>query len=246
MLHPLPDAIPDRAASLYEPVSIACHGLMRAGPIDGDPVLVVGAGIIGLAALAALRGLFPGCPVTVLARHDHQATAAHACGADHVVVSDPDNRHAEELATLAGARLVGRRRNTMLMGGFPYVVEAVGAPQSVTESLRSVAHRGTVLLLGAAGISEVDLTPIWYKEAALVGSIDHTVDVGAAPGLAGSPGRHSVDRALDVLSAGLLPDQVVVTHEFDLEDFRPAVETAIDRRSTQAIKVVFRSAAAAA
>ena len=246
MLHPLPDAIPDRAASLYEPVSIVCHGLMRAGPIDGDPVLVVGAGIIGLAALAALRGLFPGCPVTVLARHDHQATAARACGADHVVVSDPDNRHAEELATLAGARLVGRRRNTMLMGGFPYVVEAVGAPQSVTESLRSVAHRGTVLLLGAAGISEVDLTPIWYKEAALVGSIDHTVDVGAAPGLAGSPGRHSVDRALDVLSAGLLPDQVVVTHEFDLEDFRPAVETAIDRRSTQAIKVVFRSAAAAA
>ncbi len=103
-----------------------------------------------------------------------------------------------------------------------------------------------MLLLGAAGISEVDLTPIWYKEAALVGSIDHTVDVGAAPGLAGSPGRHSVDRALDVLSAGLLPDQVVVTHEFDLEDFRPAVETAIDRRSTQAIKVVFRSAAAAA
>ena len=131
------------------------------------------------------------------------------------------------------------------MGGFPYVIEAVGAPQSVTESLRSVSHRGTVLLLGAAGISEVDLTPVWYKEAALVGSIDHTVDVGAAPGLAGGPGRHSVDRALDILSAGLLPDHVVVTHEFGLEDFRAAVETAIDRQSSQAIKVVFRPAAAA-
>ena len=42
MLHPLPDAIGDRGASLYEPVSIACHALMRAMPDDGDPVLVVG------------------------------------------------------------------------------------------------------------------------------------------------------------------------------------------------------------
>ena len=36
MLHPLPDTIDDRGASLYEPVSIACHGLMRASPDDGD------------------------------------------------------------------------------------------------------------------------------------------------------------------------------------------------------------------
>jgi threonine dehydrogenase-like Zn-dependent dehydrogenase len=240
MLHPLPDAISDRAASLYEPVSIACHGLMRAAPDDGDPVLIVGAGIIGLATLAALRGLFPQCEVTVLVRHPHQAEAARSCGADHVVVSDADNGHFEELAALSGSRVVGRKKHVMLMGGFPYVVEAVGSPQSVTDALRAVAHRGTVLLLGVAGISEVDLTPIWYKEAALVGSIDHTVDASSAPGLAGGPDRHSVDRALDVLAAGLLPDAVVVTHEFALEDYRQAIETAIDRQRTQAIKVVFR------
>jgi threonine dehydrogenase-like Zn-dependent dehydrogenase len=128
----------------------------------------------------------------------------------------------------------------MLMGGFPYVVEAVGAPRSVTEALRAVAHRGTVLLLGAAGVSEVDLTPVWYKEAALVGSIDHTVDAGSAPGLAGAPDQHSVDRALEVLAAGLLPDDVVVTHEFPLDAYRAAVDTAIDRGGAHAIKVVFR------
>ena len=159
----------------------------------------------------------------MLARHPHQGAAATACGADHVVLGDPDNGHWEELAALSGSRVIGRKRHQMLMGGFPYVVEAVGSPQSVTEALRAVAHRGTVLLLGAAGISEVDLTPIWYKEAALVGSIDHTVDASSAPGLAGGPGRHSVDRALDVLSAGLLPDSVVVTHEFGLEDYREAI-----------------------
>ncbi|HEY2429209.1 MAG TPA: alcohol dehydrogenase catalytic domain-containing protein [Acidimicrobiales bacterium] len=240
MLHPLPDGVSDRGASLHEPVSIACHGLLRSPPGDGVPVLIVGAGIIGLATLAALKGLFPGCPVTVLARHPHQAEAAAACGADHVVRSDASGGHFEELARLSGARVVGRKAELMLMGGFPYVVEAVGSPRSVTEALRAVAHRGTVLLLGAAGVSEVDLTPVWYKEAALVGSIDHTVDAGSAPGLAGGPDRHSVDRALDILAAGLLPDDVVVTHEFALDDYRDAIATAIDRGDRRAIKVVFR------
>ena len=102
MLHPIPDAVPDRGASLYEPVSIACHGLLRAAPDDGDPVLVVGAGVLGLAIVAALKGLFPRCPVTVLARHAHQAEAAAACGADHVVRSDAKGAHFEELARLTG------------------------------------------------------------------------------------------------------------------------------------------------
>ncbi len=240
MLHPLPDTVPDRGASLYEPVSIACHGLLRAGPRDADDVLVVGAGVIGLATVAALNGLFPRCAVTVLARHPHQAQAALACGADHVVTNDPGGGHFEELARLSGSRVVGYKRDVMLMGGFPFVVEAVGAPASVTEALRAVAHRGTVLLLGTAGVSEVDLTPVWYKEAALVGSIDHTVDARSAPGLAGGAGRHSVDRALDVLGAGLLPYDAVVTHEFPLENYREAVTTAIDRGSSQAIKVILR------
>ena len=240
MLHVLPDVVPDRGATLYEPLSIACHGLVRVPPVDDEPVLVVGAGVIGLATLAALKGLFPACPVTVLARHAHQADAASACGADHVVRSDAGGAHFEELARLSGSRVVGRKANVMLMGGFPYVVEAVGAAQSVTEALRAVAHRGTVLMLGATGVTEVDLTPIWYKEAALVGSIDHTVDAGAAPGLAGGAGRHSVDRAIEVLAAGLVPFDVVVTHEFALDDYREAVETAIDRGNTHAIKVAFR------
>jgi|HubBroStandDraft_1064217.scaffolds.fasta_scaffold79796_2 threonine dehydrogenase-like Zn-dependent dehydrogenase len=240
MLHPLPDVVPDAGASLYEPLSIVCHGILRAGPVDGDPVLIVGAGVIGLAAVAAMKGLHPRCEITVIARHPHQAEAAVACGADHVVRSDVGKAHFEELASLVGARVVGYKRDVMLMGGFPYVIEAVGAPQTVTEALRAVAYRGTVLLLGAAGVSEVDLTPVWYKEAALVGSIDHTVDAGSAPGLAGGPNRHSVDRALDVLAAGLLPYDVVVTHQFPLARYREAVETAIDRENSHAIKVVFR------
>ncbi len=111
MLHPLPDAVPEGAAPLYEPLSIACHGLLRAPPHDGDPVLVVGAGVIGLATVAAVKGLFPRCPVTVIARHPHQGEAAAACGADHVVGvgagAGAGRPQFEELADRVGARVVG-------------------------------------------------------------------------------------------------------------------------------------------
>ena len=72
--------------------------------------------------------------MTVLARHAHQGDAAAACGADHVVLTDPNNGHFEELAHIVGVRQVGMGNDTMLMGGFPYVVEAVGAAQ--------IDHRG--------------------------------------------------------------------------------------------------------
>ena len=103
MLHPLPDGVPDSAASLHEPTSIAVHGLMRQPPRARDQVAVVGAGIIGLCALAALRHLFPASEVTVLARHDHQADAAQAAGARHVVRPQSDGSHFARLAEISGA-----------------------------------------------------------------------------------------------------------------------------------------------
>jgi L-iditol 2-dehydrogenase len=230
MLHPLPDGLPDAAAGLHEPTSIAVHGLMRQPPRDGDQVVVVGAGIIGLCALAALRHMFPASEVTVLARHDHQADAARAVGAHHVVRPRSDGSHFARLAEISGAQLSGRGKGLMLMGGFRYVVEAVGAPASVTEALRIVDNRGTVLLLGAAGVSEVDLTQVWFKEAALVGAWGHCVD-GTG---------HSIDRALEVLAAGALPFTIVLTHQFPLVDLREAVTTALDRKGTGAIKVTLR------
>src|SRR4029077_7661492 len=126
MLHRIPDAVPDAIASLHEPVSIGVHGLLRKPPRDGDRVLVVGAGIIGLAAVAAVRSLFPDCEVTVTARHAYQGEAALAAGAHRVFLTQDAYAHFDELAAASGATVSGRRSGRMLVGGFPYVIEAVG------------------------------------------------------------------------------------------------------------------------
>jgi threonine dehydrogenase-like Zn-dependent dehydrogenase len=235
MLFALPDSIPDRAASLHEPLSIAAHGILRRPPPEGVPIAIVGAGVIGLAALAACRVMFPGNPVTVLARHPPQADAARACGAERVVLSGATAAHFETLADALGTRVIGGEDNLMLAEGFPFVIEAVGSASAVNDAFRMADHRGTVVLMGASTTATYDLTPVWWKELDVVGAINHSFD----PGPGGAPRRYSEERALEILAAGALPHEVVVTHEFGLEDYREAVRTAADRASG-AIKVVFR------
>lgn len=202
-------------------------------------MLVVGAGIIGLLATCGLRSLFPGLEVVVVAKHAHQAAAARTCGASRVVELGRDGDPYPALAEAAGTQVKGSGGDAILAGGFPYVVEAVGSDASVTQALRSVDSRGTVLLLGAAGVSNVDLTPVWFKEATLTGSFCHAHDA-LGPGNGDEPvAAHSIDRALSILGSGGVPDDLLVTHELPLDHWRDGLETAM-ARAAGAIKVVLR------
>jgi threonine dehydrogenase-like Zn-dependent dehydrogenase len=220
-------------------VSIAMHGLARRPPEDGAPILIVGGGIIGLTALLAVSAYFPENPVTVLVRYPHQADAARACGATHVVMGSGAAAF-EELAALTGGRAVGHRDDRMLMGGFPYVIEAAGGAAAVTDALRAADHRGTVLTLGAVGIAKIDMSPIWYKQLLVVGSVDHGPNPSSVIGRAPEGLDHSVDAALEVLAAQAFPPDLLVTHEFPLEGYREAVAAGLDKASSQAMKLVFR------
>jgi threonine dehydrogenase-like Zn-dependent dehydrogenase len=226
-LHVVPDGVSIEAAGLTEPLSVSVHGVLRAPPPPGAPVLVVGAGMIGLTALAALRHLFPASEVTVLARHDHQAAAAVALGAHHVVrAAGGDEAVLHELAAVSGGFVTGRRDGAMLNGGYPLVVEAVGTGAAVTLAAKACGQRGAVLLVGATGPAEVNLAPVWFKELSVVGTFCHAVDRHGV----GAP-AHSFDRALALLAAGALPADVVVTHRFPLGELREACRVANDRAS---------------
>jgi threonine dehydrogenase-like Zn-dependent dehydrogenase len=239
MLHPIPDDVPEKSASLHEPISIALHGIAHHPPEDGAPILIVGGGIIGLTALLALRSCFPDNPVTVLLRYPHQAEAARTCGATTVVMGSGAPAF-EELAALTGGRAVGDGDDWMLMGGFPYVIEAAGGAGAVTDALRAADHRGTVLTLGASGMANIDMTPIWYKQLVVVGSIDHGSNPSSAMGRTSEGPDHSIDAALAVLARQSFPTEVLVTHEFPLEGLRDAVQAGMDKSTSHAVKVVFR------
>jgi threonine dehydrogenase-like Zn-dependent dehydrogenase len=75
----LPTGLDIRIASLVEPLAVAVHGLDRARVREGDRVLVIGAGPIGLATGAALRSR--GIAYDIVSRHDPQRVAAEKLGA---------------------------------------------------------------------------------------------------------------------------------------------------------------------
>jgi threonine dehydrogenase-like Zn-dependent dehydrogenase len=80
MLVALPAGLSLADACLVEPLGVAVHGI-RVGAVTPDTrVAVVGGGTIGLATVAAARGL--GCAeVALVARHPHQQTAGEQLGA---------------------------------------------------------------------------------------------------------------------------------------------------------------------
>ena len=79
----LPSGLAVGDASLVEPVAVAVHGVRRGRISPADRVVVVGAGAIGLCAVAAVRAI--GARVDLVARHDHQRVVGERLGADLTV-----------------------------------------------------------------------------------------------------------------------------------------------------------------
>jgi threonine dehydrogenase-like Zn-dependent dehydrogenase len=74
-----PDGLAAADACLVEPLGVAVHGLRLAGLPDGARIAVIGAGSIGIAAVAAARPIAG--EIGLGARHQHQRVAGERLGA---------------------------------------------------------------------------------------------------------------------------------------------------------------------
>jgi threonine dehydrogenase-like Zn-dependent dehydrogenase len=229
---PVPDDLSDDQAAMIEPMSVAIHGVLRRPPGAQERVLVLGAGIIGLFTMQAVRAFRPRARLTALARHPHQAQAARYCGADDIVTSGDVYA---EMARLTGGRAYTAALNRgMLMGGFDVVYDCVGSSTSITDALRWTRARGTVVLVGIdLTLLRVDLNPIWYQEVDLIGSKTHATSEWQGTR------RHDFEWAIQFQRSGRMRIENLITHRFPLAEYRQAIRTATEKRRTHAIKVVF-------
>jgi threonine dehydrogenase-like Zn-dependent dehydrogenase len=240
-LHRVPDGVSDEAAVLVEPLACSLHAVLAARPAGGERVLVVGGGTIGLGVLLTLRMLDPDADVTVVVRHPGQASLAERLGASRVVVDRGGDGPQRAAVEVTGARahrpIVG---DDVLTGGFDLVFDGVGSHASVDASLRVVAPRGRLVLLGTAGeLEHLDLTLAWARELRVIGSYVY----GREASLPGAP--HTFDYLLDRLAeAGAAPVAEMVTHRFGLDQWRQAMRVATGRRRHASVKVVFDHASA--
>jgi L-iditol 2-dehydrogenase len=231
-LVPVPTGVPDEQAVLTEPLAVAVHAVLRFVPAGAGIVLVVGAGTIGLTAIAALRALRPDARVVVLARHAHQAALARRLGAAEVLTG-ARGEHYAAVARLAGARLVRPLLGPpVLTGGADATLECVGGARTIDDALRLTRAGGVVVLVGLASVPRgVDWTPVWLREVAIRGSgyyAEERVD-----------GRRvrAIELAMELLAGGRIDLRPLVTHRFALADWQRAVAVALDRQGHRAVKV---------
>jgi threonine dehydrogenase-like Zn-dependent dehydrogenase len=219
-LVPVPDDLSDEAAVMVEPTACAVHAANAvAGLHDGGgPVVVIGAGTLGLLTIAALP---TGLPIITGAKYPHQKRLATELGATTVVSPDELNG-AVRLATRS-MKLGRDHASGQLAGGAPVVVDCVGSEASLQQSLEVVAPGGTILVVGMPSTVSLDLTGLWHREVALRGVYAYR--------------REDFDTALDLVAREDLGRLVSAT--YPLSRFEDAIVHAADAGRRGAVKITF-------
>ena len=133
-LYALPASLTGPDQALIEPLAVARHVLRRTGFGVGEPLLVLGAGPIGLAVTAWARAL----------------------GAGSVVVSDPVARRRALAATLGAEAAVDPTSDdvadtcrSVLGGDPPVVIECSGKPGLINQAMMFAAVEARIGVVGA-------------------------------------------------------------------------------------------------
>ena len=229
-LHFVPDALSDEAAALIEPTACALHAALRGNVTQGERVVVLGAGTLGLLVIAALRSVALPATVISVARHPVQRDLARSLGADTVVAESELSRTVRRVTSSAG---VARHEGDLerLGGGADVIYDCVGSSASIAQSLSVVRPGGRIVLVGMPATVRLDLTPLWQRQIALLGAYAY--------------GTEELDGHAQVtfdLASELVTDADLgrlVSARYPLERYDEAVRHAASAGKRGAVKVVF-------
>jgi len=222
-LHVVAEELSDESAVMIEPTAAGIHAVLRGNVPDGGTVAVIGAGTMGLTAIAALRRYTKVDAIVVAARYPHQHQAARLLGADLTVVPDELGR---AIRRAAGTRVVG----STLGSGVDVTIDAVGSSSSLTDAIGFTRPRGRIVLLGMPNQVDMNLTALWHRETELVGAYCYGTEHGHGD-------KHTFELAAEMV--GDLNLGQLVSELYPLADYQTAIEHAAQAGPRGLIKVAF-------
>lgn len=228
-LHPVPAGLTDERAVLVEPLACAIHTALRLAPTEGEHVLVVGAGAVGLFTVLALRAYTLAGRITVVAKHPRQKDLARQFGATDLLA--PGEAMSGVRRATRAMQLQPEQGPPFLLGGVDAAIDCAGSKDSLGTALRATRAGGRVLL-SAMPPAGVDLSPVWFRELTVLGSY--------ASGLErvnGDEPRSSFGLAMEL--AGQAPLDDVAQSSYSLERWPEALEHAGDAGRLGTVKVHF-------
>jgi alcohol dehydrogenase len=210
-VYPLPAAVADEDAVLLADIFPTAYevGVLNGHVRPGDTVAVVGAGPVGLAAIATAHLLAPERVIAV-DMSPARLEAARKLGAE--AVADARETPEQLVADLTGGL------------GADVVIEAVGVPETFELCMRMVRPGGHVANVGVHGKpATLHLEDLWIKNLTLTTGLVDT---------------HSTPTLLRMAAAGRLPTSHLVTHTFPLDRMEEAYDVFGHAAETGALKVV--------
>lgn len=232
-LHEVPDAMSDEMAVMVEPAAGGIHAALACWPAvrsarersERPVVAVLGAGTMGLAAVAGLRQYLPDIRIVVGARYPHQQSLARSLGADVAIAPDELPR---AVRREVGCHVVG----DYLSGGAHATIDAVGNSDSIAATLRFTRPRGRIVLLGMPSNVSVDLTGLWHRETELSGA--YTYGTESMPD---GTRRSTFDLAIELAQTCRLDRLVSATYRLD--SYADALSHAAHAGRRGAVKIAF-------
>lgn len=228
-LHPVPAELSDEQAILVEPMACAVHTALRAGVVENARVLVSGAGAVGLFTTLALRTLTDAGEITVVAKHAHQRSLAHALGATDVVAPDEVLRGVRRAT--GAFHVTPELSRPFLLGGVDVAVDAVGSRQSLETALHATRAGGRVVLSGMPAAA--DLSAAWFRELEVVGSYG-SAEREPVPG-----GRSAFEIATELVAGEVVAELAASVASYPLHRWREALDHAHSAGRLGTVKVAF-------
>jgi alcohol dehydrogenase len=208
----IPDGVPDEAILMLADILPTGYevGVLAGGVRPGDVVAVVGAGPVGLSAIACAR-LFSPSHIVAVDLSDARLEAARHFGAD-VTVNDSREDPMAVIKNLTG-RL-----------GADVAIEAVGTPATFELAVRLARPGGRIANIGVHGSAAVlHLEKQWARDITITTGL---VDTSSTPTL------------MRLVASGQLDAARLVTHHFDLNDIDKAYEVFGNPAASAALKVM--------
>jgi alcohol dehydrogenase len=185
-------------------------GVLAGGVRPGDVVAVVGAGPVGLAAIAGAQLYSPG-HIVAIDLSDARLEAAKHFGADVIV----NNSREDPLHVIRD--LTGRL-------GADVSIEAVGTPATFELAVQLARPCGRIANIGVHGKSAtLHLDELWSKDITITTGL---VDTSSTPAL------------MRLVTSGQIDAKRFITHHFGLDEFDEAYDVFARAADTSALKVV--------
>ena len=216
-LYPLPDSVSFSEATQLDSTACGVHAVAMAELKPGGSVVVIGDGNIALLALQ-VAALSSPKHLVMVGKHEKNLQLARKLGATQVIDLTKTN-HLEAVKEITGGV------------GADVVIEAVGRKSdTISDAVTMVAPTGKVIMMGVfTEPRPVPLKDVLLKNVKILGSLVY--------GYWGA--YEEFQLALDLIEAGKVQVEPLVTHRFPLDKATEAIHTFTHKNESGALKVIF-------